>query len=104
MILIDGHVKDVSFNNLYEFTIKDLFRLPASGTYSGFSDEKGILYFFDKETKKSGTKYHKSFSKEGHKKFIEVEDVNKEFRIALNHGNFLWFLGAIDHKHFEIGK
>ena len=44
-----------------------LFKLPKSEDYFGYSDENGILYFIHSDTEKSITKYHKSFSKMGHK-------------------------------------
>ena len=44
-----------------------LFQLPKSKDYFGYSDENGILYFIHSDTEKSITKYHKSFSKMGHK-------------------------------------
>ena len=44
-----------------------LFQLPKSKDYFGYSDDNGILYFIHSDAEKSITKYHKTFSKLGHK-------------------------------------
>ena len=47
-----------------------LLQLPKSGGFYGFSDDRGILYFFDFIDTKPITKFHK---KEGHKTIPKSE-------------------------------
>ena len=67
IIYDNGRVWDFSFMNKTLVMRKNLFQLPKSEDYFGYSDENGILYFIHSDTEKSITKYHKSFSKMGHK-------------------------------------
>ena len=67
IIYDNGRVWDFSFMNKTLVMRKNLFQLPKSKDYFGYSDENGILYFIHSDAEKSITKYHKSFSNQGHK-------------------------------------
>ena len=67
IIYDNGRVWDFYFMNKTPVMRNHLFQLPKSDDYYGYSDENGILYFIHSDAEKSITKYHKSFSKLGHK-------------------------------------
>ena len=67
VIYDNGRILDFSFMNKTLVVRKQLFQLPKSEDYFGYSDENGVLYFIHSDAEKSITKYHKSFSKMGHK-------------------------------------
>jgi hypothetical protein len=67
IIYDNGKVWNFSFMNKTLVMRNHLFQLPKSMDYFGYSDENGILYFIHSDAEKSITKYHKSFSKLGHK-------------------------------------
>ena len=113
VILKNGFVKDVLFTSKNQIIIKNLFRLPKSGIYSGFSDDKGILYFFDEKMKKPVTIFHKSLNKEGHMELTNMLWKNKpmgldhlQMKNSVNFGNFFWFLNAspMNSYLFQIGN
>ena len=67
IIYDNGKIWNFSFMNKTLVLRNYLFQLPKSEYYFGYSDENGILYFIHSRAEKSITKYHKSFSKLGHK-------------------------------------
>ena len=66
MIFDDGLVYNFSVKNRSLHNMNLVMKLPKSKQYFGYSDDNGVIYFIHSDTKKSITKYHKSFNKNGH--------------------------------------
>ena len=66
LIFNDGSVYDFSVKDKSLHNMNLLMKLPKSKQYFGYSDDNGVIYFIHSDTKKSITKYHKSFNKKGH--------------------------------------
>ena len=96
LIFDEGYVWHFSINREGPKVKEMLLRLPKSRYYFGYSDDKGILYFFHSDERKPITKFHRSLSKEGHKtikksKRNDIEDM--EYANGLLIGVWFWEYG-----------
>ena len=121
MIFDDGLVYDFSVKNRSLHNMNLMMKLPKSKQYFGYSDEKGVIYFIHSDTKKSITKYHKSFNKKGHvvvnnskrskalMKEIVLPGLQFQYSFGVLMGNRFWTFGGFQNiKHsgpqFKFGS
>ena len=96
LIFDEGNVWHFSINREGPKVKEMLLKLPKSINYFGYSDDKGVLYFFHSDGRKPITKFHKSLSKEGHKtidKSKRDDMVNMEYGNGLLIGIWFWAFG-----------
>ena len=78
IIFEDGNVYDLSLEEKVSPSKGPFLKLPKKQQYHGYSDETGILYFFDGELKSPITRFHESINKQGHDTFsIKFDQLNK---------------------------
>ncbi len=105
MVLSDGSVHALPLG-LMNSTTEFLLKLQKSDFYHGYSDDLGILYFFESTLRKSITQYHPSFNKLGHqivqvigRDICELLNCDKssanQFQRSVFKGDTLWFYGAV---------
>ena len=105
IIYDNGRVWDFYFMNKTPVMRNHLFQLPKSDDYYGYSDENGILYFNHSDAEKSITKYHKSFSKLGHKTVANSKRKEgfSDHVYGYNYGvllkNTFWTFGKYERSH-----
>ena len=103
MIFDEGNVWHFSINREGPKVKEMLLKLPMSINYFGYSDDKGILYFFHSDGRKPITKFHKSLSKEGHKTIAKSklnDMVNMEYGNGLLIGIWFWAFGRFSQFHY----
>ena len=97
LIFDEGNVLHFSINREGPKVKEMLLKLPKSINYFGYSDDKGILYFFHSDGRKPITKFHKSLNKEGHKtidKSKRNDMENMEYGNGLLIGIWFWAFGS----------
>ena len=111
LIFDEGNVWHFSINRKGPNVKEMLLILPNSINYFGYSDERGILYFFHSDGRKPITKFHKSLSKEGHKtiqKSKRNDVVGMEYGNGLLIGIWFWTFGILfqfqNHPSNELGE
>ena len=98
-VLTNGTTLQMNLNNGYLRIEKELLKLPKSRKYHGYSDSKGVLYFFDGFLERPVTKYHFSINKKGHKTIPNSEFHTKNDYYSMSYtksiemGPIIWFLG-----------
>ena len=103
LIFDEGNVWHFSINREGPKVKEMLLTLPKSMDYFGYSDDKGILYFFHSDERKPITKFHKSLSKEGHKtidKSKRNDMVDLEYGNGLLIGIWFWAFGRFSQFHY----
>ena len=98
LIFDEGNVWHFSINRKGPKVKEMLLKLPKSINYFGYSDDRGILYFFHSDGRKPITKFHKSLSKEGHKtiqKSKHNDMVSVEYGNGLLIGIWFWTFGIL---------
>ena len=108
MVLSDGSVHALPLGlplGLMNSATEFLLKLQKSDFYHGYSDDLGILYFFESTLRKSITQYHPSFNKLGHqivqvigRDICELLNCDKssanQFQKSVFKGDTLWFYGG----------
>ena len=102
LIFDEGNVWHFSISREGPKVKEMLLKLPMSMKYFGYSDDKGILYFFHSDVRKPITKFHKSLSKGGHKtidKSKRNDMVDMEYDNGLLIGIWFWEFGRFSKFH-----